>query len=72
MEEIQDARIDGSNIPRSMVAKDVIDVVQDVLAIPPPYAVGRIQSLPGVRVVQGKRFYGGGEAIDGAEHGNGG
>ena len=72
MEEIQDARIDGRNIPRSMVAKDVIDVIQNVLAIPPPYAVRRIQSLPGVRVVQGKRFHGGGEAIDGAEHGNGG
>ena len=72
MEEIQDAGIDGRHFPRPMVAQDVIDVIQDVLAIPPPYAVEGIQSLPGVRVVQGKRFHGGGEAFDGAEGGNGG
>jgi len=72
MEEIQDARIDGGDLSRPMVAENVIDVFQGLGAIPPPHAVVRVQGFFCVRVVEGEASHGESNTIDGSEGGNGG
>ena len=67
MEEIQDSRIDGGDLSRPMVAKNVIDLLQGLGEIPPPDAVVRIQGFSRVRVVEGQASRGESETIDGSE-----